>query len=78
MPGDINSSNEANSESKKDPTTTFVIEPIVTYLDDPDNSAENYDEWVINEKFAFDYSLYFDDVHNVIDSSSLHMPLLRQ
>jgi len=43
LPDDVESGNEADSESKEDMTVTFSIEPIVAYLDDPDckNPAEN-------------------------------------
>jgi len=80
LPDDIDNDNEANSESEEDTTTNFAMEPIVAYLHDPDcnNSTENDSEWVINENVAFDYSLYFDDVPNAVDSSFLYMPCPRQ
>ena len=67
-----------NSELGEDPVATFDEEPIVAYFNDPDcyNFAENDGEWVLNENVNFDYFLYFDDVHNLIYISSLHMPLL--
>ena len=51
--------------------------PIVAYLDDLGckDPAENDGKWVINNNIAFDYSLYFDDVPNFVDTSSLHMPM---
>ena len=77
LPDDIDSGNEANSESKEDISATFAMEPIVAYLNDHDcnDSTENDGEWVINENIAFDYSLCLDDVCNFIKSISLHMPL---
>jgi len=77
LPDDIDNDNEANSELEEDTTTNFAMEPIVAYLYDPDcnNSAENDSEWVINENVAFNYSLYFDDGANPIDTNTLHMPL---
>ena len=49
----------------------------MAYLDEPNcnNSIENNGEWVLNENVNFDYSLYFDDVPNPINMSSLHMLL---
>jgi len=77
LPDDIDSGNEANSESEEDMPATFTMEPTVAYLNDHDcnDFAENDDEWVINENIAFDYSLCPDDVFNFVKSSSLHMPL---
>jgi len=59
LPDDVDSKNEGNSESEEDAPTTFIMESIVAYLDDPDcnNPAENEGERVINENVAFDYSL---------------------
>jgi len=50
---------------------------IIAYLDDPDcnNSADNGDEWILNENVNFDYHLYCDDVYCPIDMSPLYMPL---
>ena len=75
--GDIDSDNEANSESEDDPELSFDEEPIIAYLNDPDcnNSADNGNEWVLNENVNFDYSLCCDDVNSPIDMSPLHMPL---
>jgi len=75
---DIDSGNEADSESGDDPTKTFDEEPIVAYFNDHNcnNSAENDDKWVLKENVNFDYSLYLDDVHRPVDMSPLHMPLL--
>ena len=80
LPNDINSDNEADSESEEDMPTFSAMEPIVAYLNDPNcnDFAENNGEWVLNENVTFDYSLHFDDVPNSIDSSFLHMPYLRQ
>ena len=77
MPDDIDSGNETDSESKEDTPATFAMELIVAYLDDLNcnDPTKKEDEWVINENAAFDYSLYFNDVPNFIDCSSLHMPL---
>jgi len=46
LPDDIDSGNEANSESGEDESAIFSIEPIVAYLDDFDcnNLAKNEDE----------------------------------
>ena len=59
FPDDIDSGNEADSESGDDPEVSFDEEPIIAYLNDPDcnNSADNGDEWVLNENINFDYSL---------------------
>ena len=77
LSNDIDSGNEVNSESGEDPIAIFDEEPIVVYFNDPDcnNFAENDGKWVLNENVNYNYSLYFDDVHNPIDMSSLHMPL---
>jgi len=77
LPDGIDSGSKADSESREDPTTTFDEKPIVVYFNDLDcnNSAENDGDWVLNENFNFDYSLYFDDVHSPIDMSPLYMPL---
>ena len=50
LPNDINSGNEADSESGEDPEVSFDEEPIVAYLNDSDcnNSINNSDEWVLN------------------------------
>jgi len=47
LPNDIDSSNEADSESGEDPGVSFDKEPIVAYLNDPNcnNSSDNGDEW---------------------------------
>jgi len=56
---------------------TFIIEPIIAYLEDSDcnNPAKNEGEWVLNENVAFDYSLCFEDVFKSVDISSLHILL---
>ena len=66
---DINNDNDADPELGE--------ELIVSYFDNPDcnNFAENNDKWVLNENVNFDYSLYFDDVHCLVDVSPLHMSL---
>jgi len=73
----IDNGNEANLESGEDPTVSFNEETIVAYLDDPNcnNSADNGDEWVLNENVNFDYSLCCCNVNSPIDMSPLHMPL---
>jgi len=65
LPDDTDSGNEAYSESGEDPDVSFDEEPIVAYLDDPDcnNSADNGNEWVLNENVNFDYSLCCDDIN---------------
>jgi len=75
LTNNIDSGNEADTESEEDVPATFIMEPIVAYLDGPgcNNPAENEGEWVLNENVAFDYSLYLEDVS--IDINSLHMPL---
>ena len=57
---DIDRVNEANSELGDEPVTTFDEELIVAYFNDPDcnNSTENDSEWVLNENFNFDYSIF--------------------
>ena len=77
LPNDINSGNEADSESGDDPEVPFDKEPIMAYLNDHDcnNSADNGDEWVLNENVNFDYSLYCDDVNSPVDMSHLSLPL---
>ena len=74
---DIDSDNETNSESEEDTPATFAREPIVAYLDNPDcyNFPKNDDQWVLNENVNFNYSLYFVDVSNPVNTGSLHMPL---
>jgi len=59
LSNDIDSGNEADSESGENSEVSFDEEPIVTYLNDPDcnNFADNGDEWVLNENINFDYSL---------------------
>jgi len=51
LPDDTDNGNEADSESGDDPKVSFDEEPIIAYLNDPDcnNSANNDDEWVLNE-----------------------------
>ena len=58
MPDDIDSGNEADSESGDDPVVSFDEEPIVAYFDNPNcyNFAKTDDEWVLNENVNFDYS----------------------
>jgi len=77
LPDDIDSGNEADSESEEDAPITINVESIIAYLDDFDcnNLAENEGEWVLNKTVAFDYSLCFEDVFRFNDISSLHMPL---
>jgi len=77
LPNDTDSGNEADSESGEDPTVSFDEELIIAYLDDPDcnNSADNSNEWILNENINFDYSLCCDDVYSHIDMSPLYMPL---
>jgi len=74
---DIDSGNEADSESRDDLEVFFDEEPIIAYLNDPDcnNFTDNGDEWFLNENINFDYSLYYDDVNSPVDISPLHMPL---
>ena len=80
MPDDIDSGNEADSESEEDPTVSFDEETVTTYLDDPDcnNSADNGDEWVLNENVNFDYSLCCNDVNSPVDMSLYICPCLCQ
>jgi len=74
---DINSGNEADSESGEDLEVSFDEEPIVAFLNDPDcnNFTDNGDEWVLNENVNFKYSLCCDNVNSPVDMSSLHIPL---
>ena len=74
---DVDSGNEANLESEEDTPTTFVLEPIIAYLNNPEcnNPADDEGEWVINEDVAFDYFLSLDDVFNSAENSSLHISL---
>ena len=46
LPEDIDNDNEADSESGDDPTTTFDVEPIVAYFDNPD--CNNFAEMTAN------------------------------
>ena len=64
LPYNVNSANEADSESKEDVPATLIFEPKVAYPDNPDcnNFVENEGEWVLNEDVAFDYSLCLKDV----------------
>jgi len=64
LPDDIDSGNEADSESGEDPIVSFDEEMIIAYLDDPycKNSVDNGNEWVLNENVNFDYSLCCNDV----------------
>jgi len=73
---DIDISNEADSKSEDTPTT-FAMEPLVAYLDDPycNNTVETNGEWVLDEDIDFDYFLCFDDVPDSANTSSLHMPI---
>ena len=77
LPNDIDSGNEADSESGEDLEVSFDEELIVAYLNDPDcnNSADKSIEWVLNENVNFDYFLCCDGVNSPIDLSPLHMPL---
>ena len=61
------------SESEEDTPAALTIEPIEAYFNDLDcnDSAKNDDEWELNENVTFDYSLYFDDVPDFVDTSSL-------
>ena len=78
LPDDIDSCNEADSESGDDPVVSFDKELIVAYFDNPDcnNSAEADGKWVLNENVNFDYSLCHDDVNCPVDMSHLHIPQL--
>jgi len=60
---DIDSGNQG-----EDPTISFDEETIIAYLDDPDcnNSANNGDEWILNENINFNYSLCCDDVYSLL------------
>jgi len=77
LPNDVDNGYEADSESEEDVPDTFIIEPIVAYLNDSDcnNLAENKGEWVLNENVAFGYSLYLEDVFKSVDISFFHMSL---
>jgi len=77
LPNDIDNDNKADSESRDDPEVSFDEESIIAHLNDPDynNSADNDDEWVLNENVNFNYSLCCDDVNNHVDMSPLHIPL---
>jgi len=77
LPDDIDSGNEADSESGEDPTVSFDEETIIAYLVDPDcnNSTDNSDEWILNENVNFDYSLCCDNVYSPIDMTPQYMPL---
>jgi len=76
FPNDVNSGNEADSESEEVVLATISVEPVVAYLDDFDynNPVENEGEWVLNENIAFYYSLCLEDIS--VNVKSLHMPLL--
>ena len=54
LPYDIDSGNEVNSESEEDMPATFVLEPIVAYLNNPDSndSTKNDGDWVLNESLS--------------------------
>ena len=56
LPDDIDSDNEADSESGDDSVVSFNKEPIVAYFDNHDcnNSTKNDGEWILNEKVNFD------------------------
>ena len=69
LPDDIDSDNEADSESGDDPAVSFDEELIIAYL--CNNSADNGDEWVLNENVNFDFSLCCDDVNSPVDMSPL-------
>jgi len=77
LSNDDGSGNKVNSESKEDASATFILEPIIAYLDDPDCNypAENEGEWILNKNIVFDYSLCLGDVFKSVDISLLHMPL---
>jgi len=77
LPDDIDSGIESDSESGEDPEVSFDEELIVAYLNDLDcnNSADNGDEWVLNENVNFDNSLCCNDENSPIDMSFLRMPL---
>jgi len=77
LPDNIDSGNEADSESGEDPTVSFDEKTIIAYLNNPDcnNSADNGDEWILNENVNFDYRLCCDDVYSPINMSPLYMPL---
>ena len=77
FPNDIDSGNEADSESGEDPEVSFDEKPIVAYLNDPDcnNATDIGDEWFLNENVNFDYFLCCDDVNSPVDMTPLHMLL---
>ena len=64
MPDNVDSGNEADSESEEYAPAITSLEPVVAYLDDFDcnNPTKNKGEWVLNENIAFDYSLFLEDV----------------
>ena len=53
--------------------TTFALESIIAYLNDPEcnNLVDDEGEWVINEDVSFGYFLIPDDAFNFVDSNSL-------
>ena len=76
MPDDVDSGNEADSETEEDAPATINMESIVAYLDNfnCNNLTKNLGEWVLNEAVAFDYYLCLEDVFKSVDISFLHMP----
>jgi len=77
LPNDIDSGNEADSESGDDLVASFDEEPIAAYFDNLycNNSAENDSDWVFNANVNFNYSVCLDDVNTLVDMSPLQMPL---
>jgi len=75
LPDDIDSGNEADSESGDDLVVSFDEEPLVAYFDNSDcnNSAENDGEWFLNKNINFDYSSCLDDVNSPVDMNPLYM-----
>ena len=75
LPDDVDSGNEAYSESEEDTLATISVEPIVAHLNDfaYNMPAENEGEWVLSENIAFDHSLCPKVVS--VNVRSLHMPL---
>ena len=78
LPNDVDSGNEVDTISKENALATFILKPIVAYLDDLDcnKPAENESEWILNKNIALDYSLCVKDVFKTVDISFLPMPLL--
>ena len=51
LPNNVDNGKEVDLELEEDVSATFIMVPIVAYVDDPDcnNPAENKGEWVLNE-----------------------------